>query len=208
MLKHKELEQRQAKLEVMLQTSLGLTANLELKTVLDTILNSTFTLLSQTKDAHLFFYQHQRLEKPYNSANLAQVDFGDYIRELTGYLFRAQNAQTQGISLNIQADEVFLDIDRAVPCGLILNELVSNSLKHAFPNGTGGTVHIYVHVDGDNQFSLIVGDNGIGLPQELDFRNSTTLELQLVDTLVSQLEGTVELDRSRGTNFRIMFTRS
>jgi two-component sensor histidine kinase len=101
-----------------------------------------------------------------------------------------------------------LGIDTAIPCGLIINELVSNSLKHAFPNGQQGQALIQLHATRDRQYTLVVGDNGAGLPQDLDYRNTRSLGLRLVTTLVKQLEGTIELDRSKGTRFEIVFANS
>lgn len=145
-------------------------------------------------------------EKLYRSENLAQIDFAEYIRELAGFLFRSHGAEARGIKLNIQADEVFLTIDTAVPCALILNELVSNILKHAFPNGRKGTTWISVEVDPNHRLTLSVADNGAGFPADLDFRATESLGLQLVNTLVDQLEGAIELIRQPGTTFKIRFT--
>jgi len=147
-------------------------------------------------------------EKLYRSSNLAQIDFAEYVRDLTDYLFRAQKANLQGIDLNIQTDTIFLDIDAAVPCGLILNELVSNSLKHAFPIGRQGEICVNLTVENDRQVILKVSDDGIGFPAELDFRATESLGLQLVNTLVNQLNGKIELDSSYGTDFKIMFNLS
>jgi PAS domain S-box-containing protein len=147
-------------------------------------------------------------EKLYRSSNLAQIDFAEYVRDLTDYLFRAQKADLQGIDLSIQADTIFLDIDAAIPCGLILNELVSNSLKHAFPIGRQGEICINLIFENDQRVILKVRDDGIGFPAELDFRATESLGLQLVNTLVNQLNGKIELDSSYGTNFKIMFNLS
>jgi len=102
-----------------------------------------------------------------------------------------------------------MDIDTAIPCGLIISELISNSLEHAFPAGKSGgdreseiRINLNAH---DNKLTLIVSDNGVGLPGDLDFRNTESFGLHLVNTLVSQLEGTIELDRSGGTAFEITF---
>ena len=97
-----------------------------------------------------------------------------------------------------------MDIDRAIPCALIVNELVSNSLKHAFPDGQRGEVRITVRA-ADPDFQLEVSDTGIGLPPDLDFRSVTTLGLQLVVSLTKQLDGTLELGGGNGTTFRIRF---
>ena len=147
-------------------------------------------------------------EKLYRSENLAQVDFGDYIRDLTAHLFRSQNAHAGAISLNVQADNIFLDIDVAVPCGLIMNELASNSLKHAFPNGRSGQMLIAMESAPDHQVTLTVRDNGIGFPAEVNFRETESLGLQLVNILVEQLDGTIELDTEQGTQFMITFAPS
>jgi len=147
-------------------------------------------------------------EKLYRSSNLAQIDFAEYVRDLTDYLFRAQKANLQGIDLNIQTDTIFLDIAAAIPCGLILNELVSNSLKHAFPIGRQGEICINLVFENDQRVILKVRDDGIGFPAELDFRATESLGLQLVNTLVNQLNGKIELDSSYGTNFKIMFNLS
>lgn len=100
-------------------------------------------------------------EKLYQSGNLARVDFGEYIRDLAGYLFRAQNEHVRNIRLNTQTDTVYLNIDTAVPCGLILNELITNSLKHAFPAGCSGEITITCRADHGDQIILTVSDNGI-----------------------------------------------
>jgi two-component sensor histidine kinase len=147
-------------------------------------------------------------EKLYRSENLARIDFGEYIRDLAAFLFRSHGARSNAISLEIEADNVFLDIDTAAPCGLILNELVSNSLKHAFPKGCSGELLVELQAGSDGRFELNVSDNGIGFPQELDFQNLDSLGLQLVISLVEQLDGTIELDRGCGTKFTIRFHRS
>jgi two-component sensor histidine kinase/DNA-binding response OmpR family regulator len=156
-------------------------------------------------------------EKLYQSQDLARVDFGEYIRNLAAFLLRSYGELAEAIALKIETDEVFLGIDSAVPCGLILNELISNSLKHAFStngnrpldengiNGTQGEIRIELRADSAGQLSLIVSDNGVGLSPDLDYRHTSSLGLQLVNTLVRQLEGSVELDDSRGTAFHISF---
>jgi two-component sensor histidine kinase len=145
---------------------------------------------------------HERL---YRSEDLAQVDFAVYIRDLATFLVRSYRAQLGPISLNTEAEGVFLGIDTAIPCGLITNELISNALKHAFPNGKEGEIWVKIGTHGDRQFTLIVGDNGVGFPPDVDFRDTESLGMQLVNTLVDQLEGTVELRRDGGTEFTIRF---
>ncbi|MDP2993004.1 MAG: ATP-binding protein, partial [Deltaproteobacteria bacterium] len=141
------------------------------------------------------------------SGDLARIDFAQYIRSLAADLFRSYGVSSGAITLKINAGDVLLGIDRAIPCGLIVNELVSNSLKHAFPAGKKGEIQINLRSDNDNGFTLTLSDNGVGFPKDLDFRNAETLGLQLVITLVKQIEGTIELDRSGGTEFKITFAR-
>jgi two-component sensor histidine kinase len=167
----------------------------------------------QTKDRQTFeaFRESQNRirsmalihEKLYRSASVASVNFAEYIQSLAAALCRSYGAAVRGISLSIQADEVFLGIDRAAPCGLLLNELVSNALKHAFPAGRAGEIRIALRPAGDDLLTLVVSDNGVGLPQDLDFRHAGSLGLQLVNTLVSQLGGTITLHRHGGTEFEI-----
>jgi two-component sensor histidine kinase len=104
--------------------------------------------------------------------------------------------------LDVETDKVCFAIDRAVPCGLIVNELVSNALKHAFPDGRQGRVRIVLRANG-GQMMLLVEDDGIGLPKGLDYQSTPSLGLQLVNSLISQLDGTVELSDKEGTSFRI-----
>jgi len=151
---------------------------------------------------------HERL---YQSRDLARVDFAEYVRSLANYLFRSYGVNSNVIKLKINVDDIFLGVDTTIPCGLIINELVSNSLKHAFPPegdrpaGREGEIRIGLSSDND-KFTLMVSDNGFGFPKDLDFRNTESLGLQLVNTLVAQLEGTIELDRSAGMAFKITFT--
>jgi PAS domain S-box-containing protein len=144
---------------------------------------------------------HERL---YQSPDLAKVDFAEYVRSLANYLFRSYGVNTNVIQLRTSVDDVLLGIDTAITCGLILNELISNSLKHAFPDGRPGEVRIELRAD-DDQLTLMISDNGVGFPGDLDFRDTQSLGLQLVNTLVEQIEGTIELDRSGGTAFEIRF---
>ena len=144
-------------------------------------------------------------EKLYQSENLAQIDFGEYIRSLVAFLSRTYSARMGAIALDIRADNVSLGIDTAVPCGLILNELVSNALKHAFPDGQAGEIRVELQADHDRQLILKVGDNGVGFSGDLDWRTTTPLGLQLVHTLVGQLEGSVEMHSNGGTEFKFQF---
>ena len=144
-------------------------------------------------------------EKLYRSDDLAHIDLAEYIRNLATFLFRSYTAAAGRIGLDIRVEDVFLGIDAAVPCGLILNELISNALKHAFPGNRTGQIRVELRVRESQQISLIVGDTGIGFPQDFDFENATSLGMQLVQTLVMQLSGTLEIDGTAGSEFRITF---
>ena len=144
-------------------------------------------------------------EKLYKSENLASIDFGRYIKDLASTLFRTYKF-TSKIALLIDVEDVSLSIDSAIPCGLIINELVSNSLKYAFPESKEGEIKITLRSTNENEVELIVSDNGVGIPENVDFRNTKSLGLQLVTTLAEdQLESNIELSRTEGTEFRIKF---
>lgn len=146
-------------------------------------------------------------EKLYASArDFTKINFVDYIQSLTTQIFQTYGVNTDNVRLNVNAEEELLvEIDTAIPCGLIINELVTNSLRHAFPAGRTGEITIDLGLDNEDQFTLVVSDNGVGLPHGLDFRNAESLGLQLVNTLTGQLDGTIELGTTRGTEFRITF---
>jgi two-component sensor histidine kinase len=143
-------------------------------------------------------------EKLYHSENLDRVNFSEYIRHLISHLFRSYAVSPTRISLKIDVDDIFLNIDRAIPCSLLINELVSNSIKHAFPNGRSGEIRIIMHSK-NSKYVLTVGDNGIGLKEDFDFRNTESLGLQLVCTLTQQLSGSIKYAESNGTTFKITF---
>jgi two-component sensor histidine kinase/PAS domain-containing protein len=146
-------------------------------------------------------------EQLYQSKDLATIDLAEYIRNLVANLFASYEVNSEGIELKIKIDNVCLGIDTAVPCGLIINELVLNSLKYAFSEEKSGEICIEVQENDNKEFTLIVSDNGIGFPEELDFRNTKTLGCQLVMDLTEQLEGTIVLDKNLGTEFKITFPK-
>ncbi len=155
-------------------------------------------------------------EKLYQSRDLAQIDFAEYVHNLTSHLFRSYGAIARNVTLNVGIHDVYFDVNTAVPCGLIVNELVSNSLKHAFPDGRVGTISVSVTADqeaavsreGQAIYTLTVSDNGVGTPKDFDFRHTESLGMQLVNTLTEQLGGSVELESTGGTAFKITFAVS
>jgi PAS domain S-box-containing protein len=145
---------------------------------------------------------HERL---YQSPSLASIDFGEYVKSLTVDLFRTYRGHAGGIQLEIKVDEVFLSLDYAVSCGLILNELMTNSLKYAFPNGRNGTIWVELHCTPEHMLNLRVADDGVGIPAGFDVFNTKSLGLQLVNNLVRQLDATIEVETSGRTSFLISF---
>jgi PAS domain S-box-containing protein len=144
-------------------------------------------------------------EKLYQSKDFAKINFGEYTESLTNYLFRAYAPMTGNIKLELNINDVDLSIDTAIPCGLIINELVCNALKYAFPKRDSGKISITLHSERNNQLSLIVQDDGVGVPKSWDLHNAGTLGIQLVKILTKQLKGTIELDKTKGSKFIIMF---
>ncbi|MBD2461440.1 CBS domain-containing protein [Oscillatoria sp. FACHB-1407] len=149
-------------------------------------------------------------EKLYQSKDLSSIHMGDYIDDLTNSLLRSYGAMSHNILLQAEVDNVWLDIDKAIPCGLIINELISNALKHAFPNPTdsehqNNIIRVDIHQTNAARFQLKISDNGIGLPKEIDFRNTESLGLELVCIFTEQLGGEIELNREQGTSFTITF---
>ncbi len=145
---------------------------------------------------------HERL---YQSDNFKSIDFGEYIVKLTNDLFHAYVNDFNRIKLNISVENIMVDVDTAIPLGLIVNELLSNSMKHGFPKGKGGEIHIKFHHYHD-KLQLIVKDNGIGLSGKLDYKNTDSLGLQLVNLLTGQIDGELEVNMNGGTEFIISFT--
>jgi len=143
-------------------------------------------------------------EQLYQSENLADINFPEYIKILVGNLFRSYGPHP-GVTFKVNIEEISLAIDTAIPCGLIVNELVSNSLKYAFPEGRTGWICIDLTASATDEYILSIRDNGVGIPAELDWTQTESLGLQLVRRLTNQLEGEISLDRSQGTEFRLIF---
>ena len=146
-------------------------------------------------------------EKLYTSEDLSHIDIASYIHSLTHQLITTYSTASSRVSMDIAITDIFLTITTAIPCGLIINELVSNALKHAFPQQREGTITVSITPSNKDSLILTVSDTGIGFPEGIDFRNTDTLGMQLVNSLVEQLEGTITLDRSKGTRVRIEFRK-
>jgi len=142
-------------------------------------------------------------EKLYQSSDLTKIDLDNYIRFLGDNLFQFFGASGRDIRFTREIRDIFLAIDTAIPLGLIINELISNALKYAFPGGRAGEISLAIHQAG-HTLTILFSDNGVGIPGDFDWRNAKSLGLRLVCSLVEQLDGTIELDRTAGTAFTIV----
>jgi len=147
-------------------------------------------------------------EKLYLTDNMAQIDFEEYCNLIVYQLAVSFGITSETVNINTSIKNVVLGIDQAVPCGLLLNELMSNALKYAFPKGQKGEIDISFTLQDDGFYLLEVCDNGIGLPPGIDIYDTPTLGLQLVTTLVDQLDGILRLAPAKGTSFTIRFPES
>ncbi len=145
---------------------------------------------------------HQKL---YQSKDFSDIDFKEYIIQLTNYLLNVFNSNINMIKIYINAENINLSIDKAIPCGLILNELISNSLKYAFPDGRRGEINVVISNLNNGYFELYISDNGIGFPDKINFKQTHSLGLQLVNTLVEQIDGSISMESINGTSYRIKF---
>jgi two-component sensor histidine kinase len=142
--------------------------------------------------------------KLYQSKDFAHINFGFYIKELTHDLFYSYGVDPDAITLTIDVADTPIDINIAIPLGLLLNELLSNAIKYAFPEGRKGEIIVTLHSK-DGNIILTIADDGIGFPETIDFRDTQSLGLQLVMALIQQLDATIELNRDKGTIFTVTF---
>lgn len=143
-------------------------------------------------------------ESLYESENFSRIEFSDYLRKLLVRLLQFYNKPGQSIKGAVEGKDVYLEITQAIPCGLIVNELVSNALKHAFPGGLEGEILVTIKREGDLHL-LRVKDNGVGLPPDADWQKKDVLGLQIVTTLVNQLGGTMSYTGNGGTEITLTF---
>jgi two-component sensor histidine kinase len=139
---------------------------------------------------------------------LSSIPMARHIQSLCTHLNSAYGALAQNVRLSVNVHDLHLEMDRAVPCGLIVNELVSNALKHAFPEGRTGSISVELRPDDEGRTILVVSDDGIGLPAELDIARADTLGLRLVGDLAEQLHGSVTMARHGGTTVAVTFADS
>lgn len=180
------------------------------------VVNSLLNLQSQTvkdkESKEMFKEARNRIklmsgihEKLYRTKDLTRVDFSGYIKELTATLKEAYPVISGHVDLNIESNNIYLGVDKAIPCGLIINELVSNSYKYAFEGRDNGSIFIKLYLDESGSYVLEVGDNGIGIADSYDIKDSDTLGMTLVLTLTEQLSGELEIVKNNGLKFIIKF---
>ncbi len=179
--------------------------------IIASLLNIQSRYIKDTESQEIFKESQNRArsmaiihERLYQSVDLKRIDFRDYVRTLANELFHAYTDDSGRIKLKINLDAIFVDINIAIPLGLIINELITNSLKHAFPDGRGGEITLDFHKKED-LFELTVKDDGVGFPEDLDYRSTSSLGLQLVNSLTEQIDGEVKLEGTNGTCFKITF---
>ena len=181
--------------------------------VISSLLKMQARYVRDPEDADFFKVSTERIksmalvhDRLYRSGTLASISLPDYVRELAGELVSIYGRGMR-IATRVDTTPISVGIDEAIPVGLILNELISNSLKHAFPVDGTGVIRVSMEEKG-REITLTVSDTGIGFPENLDFMNTSSLGMQLVVTLVEQLEGAIELVRGKGAEFKISFEKA
>lgn len=184
--------------------------------VILSLLNLQSMYIKDERDLILFSESQNRVrtmslvhEKIYRSKDLSKIDFEEYLSDLTPYLIQSYGNLAPGIELTLNVEKIKLGVDKAVPLGLIVNELITNSLKYAFINRDSGKIYIEVDAElSDSNFCFLkIGDNGVGLPNDFDFRSAESLGMTLVNSLVKQLSGEIKLLEMEGVNFLIKFPK-
>ena len=144
-------------------------------------------------------------ENLYNNKSLANINFASYIKSLTNNIARTYISHQANVIFDYQIDEAYLPMDIAIPCGLIINELISNSFKYAFRDKSKGIISIHFQNIKDDEYKLTVSDNGVGIPAGLDITKTKSLGMKILHKLVQQIEGDLKSDFSNGTKFTIIF---
>lgn len=182
--------------------------------VISSILNLQSSFVKDKKTLEILEESRNRIrsmaiihENLYQTTNFSSIDFSSYLQNLCSNLIASYHLYSGAVQLRTDLQNVELVLDQAIPCGLLVNELITNSLKYAFPEGRSGEITIRL-TEKAGRINLHIGDNGIGLPADLDILNSDTLGLQLVSTLVEQLEGEIQVDNSEGIKYLITFDKA
>jgi two-component sensor histidine kinase len=180
--------------------------------VISSLLNLQATQIRDKETAQVFRDSQSRVkamslvhERLYQSSDLARIDFAGYVQDVTSHLLRSYQSGPRGVRLRVDVEPVSLNIDTAIPCALIINELVSNALKYAFPNGRDGEIRIRMNHTEADDLNLSISDNGIGFPAGVSWERTDSLGLQLVRSLTDQLNGSIQCQLDKGAKFDIRF---
>jgi len=144
-------------------------------------------------------------EKLYQTKDLSAINFEDYIKSIISEIINLYRIDTSAITTEINLEGVELDLESAVPCGLIINELLTNALKHAFPNNRSGVLCVHFAKTGEDTCTLTIKDNGVGLAEGFDYKEARSLGLRLVNVLTRQLRGTLQIKSDKGTEAVVTF---
>ena len=181
--------------------------------VINSILNLQSSYVKDEETAQIIIESQNRIrsmsfihESLYQTKDFTHISFDSYITTLVTNLVHSYEIRSNQIKLDLEIDKVELALDQAIPCGLILNELITNALKYAYPNGEKGVISIKVKSD-DNNIQISVKDFGVGLPEGFNIAESDSLGLSLVETLVSQLDGQCTVKTNKGTEFLVIFVK-
>jgi PAS domain S-box-containing protein len=181
--------------------------------VISSLLNIQSAFINNEQVSKIFRETQSRIrsislvhEKLYQSEDLSNINLYDYIKDLANTLLSGYRMDSEQISLEFDADDVLISLDTAISCGLITNEIITNSLKYAFGDNGTGSIRVVIRTMGDSNIELRISDNGIGLPDGFDFDNTKTLGLKLVKKLAeNQLRGRIDIIAGKGTEFNIKF---
>jgi two-component sensor histidine kinase len=144
-------------------------------------------------------------ESLHRSSNLSEIQATDYFQRLTQEIYASYRFQGNSADYELDIEDISIRLNTSITCGLIVNELVSNCMKHAFPPGARGKIKVSLHSNGDKELELAVCDNGVGLPKNLNIKNPQTFGFFLINTLVEALQGNLEVSVAEGAEFRIRF---
>ena len=180
--------------------------------VISSLLNLQANQIKDPETAQVFRDSQSRVramslvhERLYQSSDLARIDFAGYVQDVTRHLLRSYQTGQGRVRLEVDVDPVSFNVDTAIPCALIINELVSNALKYAFPNGKEGQIRIRLSQTDGEHLNLSISDNGIGFPKDFDWEQTDSLGLHLVRSLTDQLNGSIQCQLDSGARFDIRF---
>ncbi|MDF1674026.1 MAG: histidine kinase dimerization/phosphoacceptor domain -containing protein, partial [Vicingaceae bacterium] len=181
--------------------------------VISSILNLQSSYVTEESTLNILRESQNRIksmafihESLYQTNDFSQINFSEYVVSLSQNLVHSYEVFDNFVNLNLQVKDVSLNLDQSIPCGLLINELISNALKYAFPKNKKGTITIDLF-EKDKMVFLNIKDDGVGLPENIDYRDTGTLGLQLVITLTEQLGGKIELDNTKGANYSLTFKK-